>query len=287
MESVHTRVRLLLAILLMPGISHAQASNKIKESTKKKEAVMSVTKQNEEAVRNLYEQSLNKRNMELHKDLISDEYTGPRGLKGVAGFDEPVLGLIKSFPDIQWKIQELLGEGNKVVVTWKIEGTHTGEFQHIAATGNKVSSGGMAIYEFKEGKIINVQVQTDRLDFLQQLNVLPRDITSLSNTKAQVRFIDKFIVPAAAVNEFTDRMNINRNFIKKLPGFIKDEAWQRPDEHGNLVCITIAVWENEDALKKAREVVQAEYKKQGFDMPAMLSRLNIVMDRGLYTEMEH
>ena len=100
-------------------------------------------------------------------------------------------------------------------------------------------------------------------------------------------FIDKFIVPAAAVNEFTNRMNINRNFIKKLPGFIKDEAYQRTDEHGNLVCITIAAWENEDALKKAREVVQAEYKKQGFDMPAMLSRLNIVMDRGLYTDMEH
>jgi len=225
--------------------------------------------------------------MELHKNLISDEYTGPRGLRGVAGFDEPILGLIKSFPDIQWKIEELLGEGNKVVVTWKIEGTHTGEFQHIAATGNKVSSGGMAIYEFKEGKIINVKVQTDRLDFLQQLNVLPRDIASLSNTKAQIRFIDKFIVPPAAVSEFTERMNINRSFIKKLPGFIKDEAYGHTDEHGNLVCITIAVWENEDALKKAREVVQAEYKKQGFDMPAMLSRLNIVMDRGLYKELEH
>ena len=100
-------------------------------------------------------------------------------------------------------------------------------------------------------------------------------------------FIDKFIVPPAAVSEFTNRMNISRNFIKKLPGLIKDEAWQRTDEHGNLVCITIAVWENDEALKKAREVVQAEYKKQGFDMPAMLSRLNIAMDRGLYTELEH
>jgi heme-degrading monooxygenase HmoA len=86
-------------------------------------------------------------------------------------------------------------------------------------------------------------------------------------------FIDKFIVPAQAVNEFTNRMNSNRDFIKKLPGFIKDEAYERTDEQGNLVCITIAIWENEEVMKKARETVQAEYKKQGFDMPAMLTRL--------------
>jgi hypothetical protein len=104
-----------------------------------------------------------------------------------------------------------------------------------------------------------------------------------TNTMEQQIFIDKFFVPAASVNEFTERMNINRKFISKLPGFIKDEAFERRDEQGNLICITIAIWENEAALKKARETVQAEYKREGFDMPAMLNRLQITMDRGLYT----
>jgi heme-degrading monooxygenase HmoA len=100
-------------------------------------------------------------------------------------------------------------------------------------------------------------------------------------------FIDKFFVPAKAKQEFLNRMNINRSFIKTLNGFTEDAAYERTDEDGNLICITIAVWENEDVLKKAKEAVREEYKKQGFNMPEMLERLHITIDRGLYTKMEN
>jgi len=99
-------------------------------------------------------------------------------------------------------------------------------------------------------------------------------------------FIDRFIVPQNAKAEFIRRMTINRNFIKDLPGFIRDEAYERTDEEGNLICITIAVWGSEAALKNAKELVQAEYRKQGFNMPAMLERLGIRMERGQYEPRE-
>lgn len=99
-------------------------------------------------------------------------------------------------------------------------------------------------------------------------------------------FIDRFIVPQNAKAEFIHRMTINRNFINALPGFIRDEAYERTDEEGNLICITIAVWENETALKNAKELVQAEYRQQGFNMPAMLERLGIRMERGQYEPLE-
>jgi heme-degrading monooxygenase HmoA len=98
-------------------------------------------------------------------------------------------------------------------------------------------------------------------------------------------FIDKFIIPQTSKNEFLERMNINRSFIKKQPGFVGDSAYERTDENGNLVCVTIAIWENEDVLKSAKEAVQAEYKKQGFNLAAMLERLNITIERGTYTKM--
>ena len=97
-------------------------------------------------------------------------------------------------------------------------------------------------------------------------------------------FIDRFIVPQKAIQEFTERVTINRNFIKKLPGFIRDAAYERTDAQGNLVVITVAVWENEEAINKAKEAVQAEYKKQGFNIAEMLERLNITIDRGIYKE---
>jgi hypothetical protein len=97
--------------------------------------------------------------------------------------------------------------------------------------------------------------------------------------------IDKFVLPLSSKNEFIDRMNINRSFIKKLEGFIEDNAYMRIDEKGNLVCITIAVWQSDEALKTAKEIVQGEYKKQGFDLAAMLQRLNITIERASYFEM--
>jgi heme-degrading monooxygenase HmoA len=99
-------------------------------------------------------------------------------------------------------------------------------------------------------------------------------------------FIDTFIVPEKSKQKFLERVSINRNFIKHLNGFIKDDAYERTDENGNLIYMTIAVWENEAVLKKAKESVQAEYKKQGFNIAEMFERLNIVMERNIYKEAE-
>ncbi len=95
-------------------------------------------------------------------------------------------------------------------------------------------------------------------------------------------FIDRFTVPLSAKQEFIERMAVNRNFIKKLPGFIEDNVYERTDEQGDLIVVTVAAWENEDAIKNAKEAVQAEYKREGFDMQGMLKRLNITIDRGIY-----
>ncbi len=98
-------------------------------------------------------------------------------------------------------------------------------------------------------------------------------------------FIDKFTIPKSAREEFVQRMNLNRNFIKNLPGFIQDTVYERSDENGNIIALTIAVWENEEAIKKAKEAVQKEYKRIGFNPEEMLTRLNILMDREIYKEM--
>ena len=98
----------------------------------------------------------------------------------------------------------------------------------------------------------------------------------------RIYFIDKFFGPAKAKREFIERVSINRNLIKKLPGFVEDSAFERTDENGNFIFMTIAVWENEEAVNKAKQSVQAEYKKQGFNIAEMFERLNITMDRGMY-----
>src|SRR5438445_177694 len=49
-----------------------------------------------------------------------------------------------------------------------------------------------------------------------------------SDTLEQI-LIDKLIVPEKAKQEFIERLNINRNFIKQLPGFVNDIVYERSD----------------------------------------------------------
>ena len=98
-------------------------------------------------------------------------------------------------------------------------------------------------------------------------------------------FIDKFIIPANAGTEFTDRLNYNRKFIKKLEGFIGDSIYQRTDETGNTVLLTIAIWQNAEVLARAKAAVQAEYQRIGFNPTELLTKLNITMERYIYEDL--
>lgn len=242
---------------------------------------MSNNERNKEAVRQLFEEVLNNGKTQLLTDLISADYVGARGEKGPAAFQVQMSGLIAAFPDLHYQLEDLVSGDDKVAVSWTWHGTHKAAFTSIPATGKAVINEGMAILGCRDGKITSFKLQTDRLGFLQQLGVLPANPAAAASTAAP-RFIDKFVIPIAAIPEFQQRMKINRDFLKTLPGFIKDEAYQYSDENGNLICITVAEWESMDAMNKAREAVQTEYRKEGFDPAEMMKRLNIAMDRGVY-----
>lgn len=211
------------------------------------------------------------------KDLVSDDYVGINGEKGAIAFQHAVSPLIDAFPDAHWTIEEIIAEGNKVVVRQQLTGTHTHTFMQIPATGKHITNNGIAIYELKNGKIVSSSLQSDRLGFLQELNAV-----SLKSP-AQVSFIDQFIIPAGSFEEFNKRMHINRKFIRTLPGFINDEVYTSTDKDSNVNCITVALWESKEALAKAKEAVQAEYQKQRFDPAEMFKRLHIVAERRVYS----
>jgi heme-degrading monooxygenase HmoA len=109
---------------------------------------------------------------------------------------------------------------------------------------------------------------------------------SNSQTSNELCFIDKFLVPKNSIEEFTQRMNYNRNFIKNLPGFIEDKVYEQRDEEGNLNIITIAVWASQDHVDEAKNAVQSEYKRIEFNMPAFIERLKIKHERGLYHQVQ-
>jgi steroid delta-isomerase-like uncharacterized protein len=248
-----------------------------------KNNTMSTIESNKEVVRKLYEEALNRGNLSLLQELIAPEFEGQQGVKGPAGFQVTIEPLIKAFPDIHYTVKDLVGEDDRVAIRWTWQGTQTAAFRNVPATGKTVSNDGIAVFVLKNGKIVSASLQTDRLGFLQGVGALPADLAPLAPpAKEEVNFIDRFFVPAASIAEFNERVQVNRRLLKTLPGFISDAIYENKDEQGNLNCVTIARWANMEAVAKAKEAVQLEYKKEGFDMPAMMKRLSITLDRGMY-----
>lgn len=131
---------------------------------------------------------------------------------------------------------------------------------------------------------LSVPLAADQLMHGKARDVLHReDASFIQCSMATQFFIDKFLVPKDAVGEFRERTSYNRGFIKKLPGFLEDSIYERTNENGDLVVITVAAWKDEEALNRAKAAVQEHYKQIGFNGPEMMARLKIQADRGIYT----
>lgn len=77
-----------------------------------------------------------------------------------------------AFPDLNFAIQEMIEEGDKVVASWVMSGTHKGDLDNIPATGKPFSITGMTIYYFQDGKICGHWQAYDRLGFIGQMGIM-------------------------------------------------------------------------------------------------------------------
>ncbi len=133
---------------------------------------------NKDQVRKLYKACLNKRAYDLLPTLVSDAYAGPNGERGPDGMAATIKPLIAAFPDMQWTIDDLLADGEKVVVRWTWHGTQSAEFRGFPNSGKAVTNHAIAVYELREGKIVGVHMESDRLGFFTQIGVVPQALVT-------------------------------------------------------------------------------------------------------------
>ncbi len=78
-----------------------------------------------------------------------------------------------AFPDIKIEIQDIITEGDKVVVRTITTETHKGYFVNIPPTGKKISISGTIIFRVDNGKIQEEWGMSDSLTLFQQMGLLP------------------------------------------------------------------------------------------------------------------
>jgi steroid delta-isomerase-like uncharacterized protein len=91
---------------------------------------------------------------------------------GPAGLKEFFTGHRRASPDIHYTVEEVVAEGEKVVVRWIVTGTQQGEVRGLAPTGKPFKADGITIFHFAHGLIVEGKAVWDALAFLQQLGVV-------------------------------------------------------------------------------------------------------------------
>ena len=139
-------------------------------------AIRSIPSANKAAVRR-YHAELNRKNFAVLDEIVAPnliQHTimpiGP-GLKGLKDF---YAAYRKAFPDFQFTLDDVLADGDKVMIRMTIRATHRGDFMGVKATGKPITFTKMSIFRMFNGKILEHWDQADRLTLLQQIGVVPR-----------------------------------------------------------------------------------------------------------------
>lgn len=133
------------------------------------------TETNKAIVRRYIEQVYNERRRDLFEEFLVEgvEFHGAGVAPGLAAARQWVAMLATAFPDQHVTIDDVIAEGDSVVVRSALTGTHQGEMQGIPATGNPVTQPSITIFRLAKGKIVEGWFAADNLSMMQQLGVIP------------------------------------------------------------------------------------------------------------------
>src|SRR5262245_3663444 len=125
---------------------------------------------NKKVAREFYE-SYDKHDMQksfdnfIATDLVNHTMGGSFDRQKWLDFDKAFLA---ACPELKLTLKDQLGEGNKVVTHWTLEGIHTADFMGMPASGNSILLEGISIDKIEERKIKEHFAIADFTQFMQQ-----------------------------------------------------------------------------------------------------------------------
>jgi len=121
---------------------------------------------------------INTASEKLAQELISPDAIfhvpgRPEPMRGPAGY-LAIIGMMRGgFPDIQWTLEEMVAEGDKVAARFTMRGTHRGAFFGVPPTGKTITVQATNFYRLSGGQFVEEHGQPDLLGLLQQIGAVP------------------------------------------------------------------------------------------------------------------
>ena len=114
--------------------------------------------------------------------VLSPEFVNHNPAFGQApsrdGYKQTVAQFRAAFPDLHMNVEDVLAEGDKVVLRFRVTGTQDGPFGVFPPTGRAVDFTGTATLRVRDGRIVELWVNGDLLGLLQQLGATITPLTA-------------------------------------------------------------------------------------------------------------
>lgn len=103
-------------------------------------------------------------------DYVRHDLRPTKAAPGPAGQAMIAEQFRKAFPDLEWRVDLVLGDADLVAARWTAVGTHTGAWADVPPTGKRATFSGVNIFRFDEdGKVAEIWNHRDDLGLMQQL----------------------------------------------------------------------------------------------------------------------
>ena len=135
-----------------------------------------MSEQNKALARRWFEDLFSRGDLDAAKEIISADFVDHLTHEDERGLEELkyyVTIYRTAFPDIRDTVEEIVAEGDKVVVRWTSRGTDQGEFMGVAPTGRHVTFTGMRLFRIAENEIAESWVNIDERGLQEQLGTVP------------------------------------------------------------------------------------------------------------------
>ena len=100
-----------------------------------------------------------------HRSVSPDVITAAEAAQRAAEFKA-------AFPDVHVTVEFVTATADTASVVWVAEGTHEGEFDGVAPTGQRATWEGISILRIECGRVTEFWNQTDALGLRQQLGIV-------------------------------------------------------------------------------------------------------------------
>jgi len=136
------------------------------------------TEQNKAMARQMIEDIFSRGDLSRVDEYLAPDFVEreelPPGLPGGREGVKQLTAILRSaFPDFKATIDDLVAEGDKVVIRHTWTGTHRGEFMGVPPTGKSVSFGVIDIIRIAGGKVVEHWGLMDSMSLMQQLGASP------------------------------------------------------------------------------------------------------------------